>query len=258
MRTWLKRKPSSPGNSERSGRTNSFRASASNVAPTPAPSSSSSATAPRWKSRPSTAPRWTTARSSGSSRSMRAARSAWIVGGTALAPDRRRRAPEAARRTAGCPRRSPPRARERRRKLPSERVDERVGVRGAEGLELDERRARAGRRPRRPQVEEIGPGGAEDEDRGLGRRGGDVLDQVEQRRVGPVDVVDDERERRVTRRAPRRAGGTPTQSRRASLLPRVRRPRRGRGARPRLRARPRRGAAPRPRRRARRPRAAGT
>ena len=35
MSTWLKRKPSSPGNSERSGRTNSLRASASSVPPTP-------------------------------------------------------------------------------------------------------------------------------------------------------------------------------------------------------------------------------
>ena len=42
----------------------------------------SSATAPRWNSRPSTEARWSTARSPGSRRSMRAARSAWIVAGT--------------------------------------------------------------------------------------------------------------------------------------------------------------------------------
>ena len=40
--TWLKRKPSSPGKSERSGRTNSLRASASRVPPTPAPAPASS------------------------------------------------------------------------------------------------------------------------------------------------------------------------------------------------------------------------
>ena len=44
---------------------------------------SSSATAPRWNKRPSTEARWSTARSAGSRRSMRAARSAWMVAGTA-------------------------------------------------------------------------------------------------------------------------------------------------------------------------------
>ena len=81
---WPKRKPSSPGSVARSGRISSLRTSDSRCAPTSARSGSGmrAATAPRWKSRPSTAPRSTAARSCSASRSMRAASSAWSVGGT--------------------------------------------------------------------------------------------------------------------------------------------------------------------------------
>ena len=58
----------------------------------------SSVTAPRWNSRPSTEARSITERSSGSSRSMRAASSAWIVGG--IVEPRRRRLRRASR--ASC------------------------------------------------------------------------------------------------------------------------------------------------------------
>ncbi len=98
-----------------------------------------------------------------------------------------------------------------RRELVRERVDELVRVVVAERLEDDERRAPTRRSPRRPHVEEIGASGAEDEDRCVARRVRDVLDQVEQRRVGPVDVVDDqhERPRRGERleHSPERPGG---------------------------------------------------
>ena len=86
-----------------------------------------------------------------------------------------------------------------RGELVRERVDELVRVVVAERLEHDERRARARRRPGRPHVEEVGARSAEDEDRRAARRGGDVLDEVEERRVGPVDVVDDEDERPLRR-----------------------------------------------------------
>ena len=126
---------------------------------------------------------------------MRAARSAWIVGGMVRRPGRRRNARAAARRRAGCPRRSRPRARAaparargraRRRARPSPRG------RAA--------RARRASRPRvappRRAARRRGPGARCRGRRSARRwRGGDVLDQVEQRRVGPVDVVDDEHER---------------------------------------------------------------
>ncbi len=49
-------------------------------------SGDSSATAPRWNTSPSTEPRSMTTRTSPSSESMRAWRSAWIVGGTTISP----------------------------------------------------------------------------------------------------------------------------------------------------------------------------
>ena len=127
---------------------------------------------------------------------MRAASSAWIVGGTRVGVrvvlevreqllDEERvalRGLDDALAELGCQR-----VRQRIHKL--------VRVVVAERLEHDERRARARRRPGGPHVEEVGARRAEDEDRRVARRGGDVLDEVEQRRVGPVDVVDDEHER---------------------------------------------------------------
>jgi hypothetical protein len=66
----------------------------------------------------------------------------------------------------------------------------------SERLENDRRRVRPRHPPRRPGVEEIGTSEAEDEN---GRRGeaDDVLDEVEQRLLGPVDVVRDDDERSV-------------------------------------------------------------
>ena len=49
--------------------------------------------------------------------------------------------------------------------------------------------------PRRPKLEQVRPRDAEDEQRRIARPVGDVLDQVEERRLGPLEVVevDDER-----------------------------------------------------------------
>ena len=63
-----------------------------------------------------------------------------------------------------------------------------------------------------PGVEEVGAGEAEEQDRGAAREAEHVLEQVEQRRLGPVDVVHHDDERSRDARASRRAGGTPTRS----------------------------------------------
>src|SRR5262245_897416 len=82
---WLNRKESSPTNDDRSGRTSSFRSKVCREEPTCGRSASgdSSVTAPHQNVLPTTEARWITARSSSSSWSRRAARSAWIVLGTA-------------------------------------------------------------------------------------------------------------------------------------------------------------------------------
>ena len=153
----------------------------------------------RW---PSTEPRSSTSRSAGSSWSSRAASSAWIVGGTATSP--------------------PPDSRHERDHLLDE---ERVALGRLEDplaqLVVDAvaerarsarpsrpaRAARAGRSSRsacrRPsagrRVEQLRPGHAEQQDRRVARQVGDVLDQVEERRLAPVDVVEDDDERAARR-----------------------------------------------------------
>jgi len=59
------------------------------------------------------------------------------------------------------------------------------------------RRARVAlrREPGGPPVEQVGPGEAEEQNRCVGDPAGEVLDQVEERRLGPVDVFEDEDER---------------------------------------------------------------
>ena len=61
MSRWRKRKPSSPGNCGRSGRISSCRTSAASRGSTSGSSGASACTAPRWKTSPSTAPRSSTA-----------------------------------------------------------------------------------------------------------------------------------------------------------------------------------------------------
>ena len=49
----------------------------------------------------------------------------------------------------------------------------------------------AGRRPLRADVEEVGSGQAQEEDRSVDRQRGDVVQDVDQPRLGEVQVVDD-------------------------------------------------------------------
>jgi hypothetical protein len=85
-----------------------------------------------------------------------------------------------------------------------EGVEERGRVQLAQRLELDN--ARAG--PVRACVEELGPGGAHDNDR-RPCEPDEVLDEVEERRLGPVDVVDDRDERPVARQSLEEDAGCP-------------------------------------------------
>ena len=85
----------------------------------------------------------------------------------------------------------------------------------ARGLLLGERRDRDGRRvplaaaPARPPLEQLGARGADDEQRHAGRPVGEVVDEVEQAVVGPVQILEDEHQRpllgqRLEQAAPRR------------------------------------------------------
>ena len=83
---------------------------------------------------------------------------------------------------------------------------------------------RAGRGPGRPVLEQLRPREAEDEQRRVGRPADHVLDEVEQRRLGPLQVVDQRRPPAARRRVPRTAGVPPrTSPRRRAAPPRWRR-----------------------------------
>ena len=71
-----------------------------------------------------------------------------------------------------------------------------LGVVGAERLEREARRAAAAAAPARPAGRELGTGRAQEQHR---RRDavGQLLEQVEQGAVGPVDVLDDHDQRAV-------------------------------------------------------------
>ena len=68
------------------------------------------------------------------------------------------------------------------------------------GRQDRENRVRSWRRPRRPFLEQLGPRQAEDDDPRAAREAGHVLEQVEQRLLRPMDVVDDEDERPLARK----------------------------------------------------------
>ena len=76
-----------------------------------------------------------------------------------------------------------------------QRVDQRLAVRIAEGLELDRRRAHAAAAPVGADVEQLRTREAEDHQRAVTHPLGHVLDQLEQRLLGPVDVLEDEDQR---------------------------------------------------------------
>ena len=73
--------------------------------------------------------------------------------------------------------------------------DERVGVGGRERLEQHRRRVQLAAAPVRPPVEQLGSRHAEQENRRVAAQVGDVIDEIEERLLAPVDVVqhDDER-----------------------------------------------------------------
>src|SRR6202011_1933152 len=73
------------------------------------------------------------------------------------------------------------------------------GFLAAEGLEHDSARLEPSGAPTRPVVEELGPRETEDEDGGIADPGRQVLDQIKERRLGPVDVFENE-EQRLARR----------------------------------------------------------
>jgi hypothetical protein len=77
----------------------------------------------------------------------------------------------------------------------AEPLHERLAVRLRERLERDDGRVRPRRRPRRAPLEKIRPCGAEQEKGGIIRERGDVLDQVEESRLCPVQVVEDDDQR---------------------------------------------------------------
>ena len=76
-----------------------------------------------------------------------------------------------------------------------ERVDQLLAVGRTEGLELDRRRADAASAPVRADVEQLRPGETDDQQRPVLHPVGHVLDQLEERILGPVDVLEDEDER---------------------------------------------------------------
>ena len=76
-----------------------------------------------------------------------------------------------------------------------ERVDQLLTVRRPERLELDRRRADSASAPVGANVEQLGPGETDDQERPVLHPVGHVLDQLEQRILCPVDVLEDEDER---------------------------------------------------------------
>ena len=213
---WLNRKASSPANPDRSGCTSSLRRSVCRCEPTRARSSSgeSSVTAPHQKTFPTTEARWITARSSSSSWSSRAESSALIVPGTETLA-RGRRAPTSGR----CRARATVVDQLAEHLLDEQRVafgrvgDPRLDVGGepdraqqvrdqiralvlAERLE-DDRLADG--RPVRDGSRAGRGGPCTRGHRVVGAEPRDVLQQVEEGRLGPVDVLEQHDERRVRR-----------------------------------------------------------
>src|SRR6185436_17039678 len=76
-----------------------------------------------------------------------------------------------------------------------ERLDELDALGLAEREELDRGRTHAASTPARPDVEQLGARERDDQERRLANPGGDVLDQLEERLLRPVDVLEDEHER---------------------------------------------------------------
>src|SRR5207245_4325250 len=72
--------------------------------------------------------------------------------------------------------------------------DQLVGLVARERLERDRLPA-----PGRPPVDQLRPGETEKQERCVSGPVGEMLDEVEQRRLGPVDVLDDQCQRPLAR-----------------------------------------------------------
>ncbi len=93
-----------------------------------------------------------------------------------------------------------------------EPVDHRLDVGGAQRCEVDPLDPGRGQ-PVAVDVGELRPGGAEDEDRGAAHRVDDVVKELEERRLGRVDVVDDDDEGSLDRLGFEKLAGAPEQLR---------------------------------------------
>jgi hypothetical protein len=80
-----------------------------------------------------------------------------------------------------------------------QRADQPRGVVVRERRERDRRRVSRAAAPRRVQLVELRPCGAEDDERHRGRPRDEVLDELEQRRTCPLQVLDREHERPLRR-----------------------------------------------------------
>ena len=76
-----------------------------------------------------------------------------------------------------------------------QRVDQLLAFGRVQRVELDRGRAHPPSAPARAHVEQLGPGEADEQERRLAHPRGEMLDQLEQRLLGPVDVLEDEHER---------------------------------------------------------------
>ena len=89
-----------------------------------------------------------------------------------------------------------------RRRAAEQGRDERVGVTGRERLEQHRRRVQLATAPVRPPVEQLGPRHAEQENRRVAAQVGHVIDEIEERLLAPVDVVQHDDERGIAANAP--------------------------------------------------------
>ena len=153
------------------------------------PPGASACTAPRWKTSPSTAPRSSTRRSAGSSWSRRAASSAFNVGGTSTS------SPASPAIASISPMKSglPPAAAAILARSSSGTA---APIRLAASSPL-ERLEPHRHRPGGAAVEQLGAGHAEQQERGAAGEQRDMLDQVEERLLAPLDVVEHDHERRL-------------------------------------------------------------
>ncbi len=151
------------------------------------------------KMRPIAEARWSSVRCGDGSRSMRAAISACSVSGIRSASAARplgehpHRLLDEERVALGL--REHGRDVDRQLELGGQRGDELGALVGPQRLELERRRADAASAPRRPDVEQLGARDAEQEQRRLAHPRGEMLDQLEQRLLAPVHVLEHEHER---------------------------------------------------------------